>query len=470
VLAIVSYPAVLLIWVTPRAGLVSGLLVGLAVVHTATLGYSGRRGFDGWLIQSMLSLGAAVVVAGVAAVADLAPPSLVMLAALITAAELIFIWHFLPWLAHDAGQVDVPHTLSLRTRTPSARTKQPARGALALVLLLALLAFGVGAAWSRGEARVPSPTIWVVAVALLAFALMFVERLAFFERSAREGNLLMVPGAYRWWIAGALGMLLLLGGLSAVLPWKHAQERVGTGPTGSRDVPFSAGGPRTALDDLLDSASSAGASAAAAIGSLPRGVFPLLLLLLLLLAVLILVWGFRRSRAAQWILRGIARVFAAIALASRWFVTWLRSLLPSRRRERAPAVSEEPSTDPLTNPFEDPHALAGMAARRLVVYVYHLLLDFAEMIGHGRRHNQTPFEYAAVLAQAVPDATESVRALTWAYSGAMYGGDDTALPDLGSVRDSWERVTSALAKDLSAEDLALRHRAWLAARRLDGRV
>ena len=111
-----------------------------------------------------------------------------------------------------------------------------------------------------------------------------------------------------------------------------------------------------------------------------------------------------------------------------------------------------------------------MAARELIVHVYHLLLDFAEMIGHGRRHNQTPFEYAAVLAQAAPDATESVRALTWAYSGAMYGGEQAALPDLGSVRDSWERITSALVHDLSAEDLALRHRAWLTARRLDRRV
>jgi hypothetical protein len=98
------------------------------------------------------------------------------------------------------------------------------------------------------------------------------------------------------------------------------------------------------------------------------------------------------------------------------------------------------------------------------------LLNFAEIVGHGRSQNQTPFEYAAVLAQAVPDASESVRALTWAYSGAMYGGDQAAVPDLGSVRDSWERVTSALARGLSAEDLTLRHRAWLAARLLDHRT
>ncbi|MBN1460888.1 MAG: hypothetical protein JXA57_15250, partial [Armatimonadetes bacterium] len=40
VLAVISYPAVLLIWVAPRAGLMSGLLVGLAIVYAATVGYS----------------------------------------------------------------------------------------------------------------------------------------------------------------------------------------------------------------------------------------------------------------------------------------------------------------------------------------------------------------------------------------------------------------------------------------------
>ena len=467
VLAVISYPAVLLIWVAPRAGLASSLVVGLAIVYTATVGYSDRRSIDGWLLPSAIALGAAAGIAAVAAIADFVPLPLVLLAALITTAELIFIWHFLPWLAHDAEQVDAPRALTLRTQAPGARAGQPPRGALALVLLLALLALGVGAAWSRGEARVPSPTIWIVAIALLTFTLMFIERLVFFERSAREGNLSMVPGAYRWWIAGALGTLLLLGMLSVLLPWKSAQERLGTGPTGSRDIPFGASGRPAPLDDLFDSISSAGTGAAGAIGSLPRSALPLLFLLLLLLLLLVLIWGFRRSRATRWILRTVGRFFALLALVSRWLRAWVRSLLPSRHRDQLAPASDEESADPLANPFEDPHLLAGMAARQLIIHVFHLLLDFAEMVGHGRRHNQTPFEYAAVLGQVAPEAMESVRALTWAYSGAMYGGEAAALPDLGSVRDSWERVTSALARDLSAEDLALRHRAWLSARRLD---
>ncbi len=186
VLAIISYPVVLLIWVTPRAGLLAGLLAGLAVVYTATLGYSGRRGLDRWLLPTIISLAAATLVGLVAAVADRGSASLVSLAVLVLAAELTFIWHFLPWLAHDAEQVDVPHALSLHSRASGTLSRSPVRPALTLVLLLGLLVLGVGAAWSRGEARVPPPTAWIVVIAVLTLALMFVERLAFFERSSRH--------------------------------------------------------------------------------------------------------------------------------------------------------------------------------------------------------------------------------------------------------------------------------------------
>ena len=60
VLAIVSYPAVLLIWIAPRAGLLAGLLAGILVAYAASLGFAGRRELDRWLLPSLLSLAAAM--------------------------------------------------------------------------------------------------------------------------------------------------------------------------------------------------------------------------------------------------------------------------------------------------------------------------------------------------------------------------------------------------------------------------
>jgi hypothetical protein len=94
-------------------------------------------------------------------------------------------------------------------------------------------------------------------------------------------------------------------------------------------------------------------------------------------------------------------------------------------------------------------------------------LSFAEMMGHGRRVGTTPFEYAHQLQRAAPKASDSVASLTWAYAGAMYGGEHFSPPQASAVRESWQEISAALTADVSAEDVALRRRAYLAARHLD---
>ena len=121
-------------------------------------------------------------------------------------------------------------------------------------------------------------------------------------------------------------------------------------------------------------------------------------------------------------------------------------------------------SDPLFDVFEDAEALSRLSAREIAIHTYHLMLNFAEMLGHGRRSGQTPFEYGRRLMQAVPVAEHAVMALTWGYANAMYGGEGVSLPPASAVRESWQRVSEALTAEVSEEDLELRRRAYLAAR------
>jgi hypothetical protein len=463
ILGIVSYPALLLIWIAPRAGLLAGLMTGLLVAYTASLGYSARKELERWFTLTLLALGAGAAAAVLALYADRVPPRAAVLCALIVVAEMTFAWNFLPWLVRDADAAEP--ALPRRGAWPCAPTVA-VRPALGLVLMLALLALGLGSAWSRGEARVPNPTVWVVALGLLCLAFMFVERMAFFERAAREGNLLMAPGSYRSWLGLALAVLLLSAAVAAVVPMRQAKREVPTSRLGSASAPSAAQSAADRLTAAASAISAAARRAAAGVSPMPRAAFPLLLLLLLLLLALVLIWVSRRSRLGGWLLRAATALLALVARAWHRCRELVARLL--RRRQPLPArVAPPQDTDPLRDIFAEPDALAGLSAREIAIRTYHLLLNFADMLGHGRGHGQTPFEYARTLQGVAPSAAQSVVALTWAYSGAMYGGEWAQPPDASAVRESWERLSAALVSDMAEEELALRRRAYLAARRIE---
>ncbi len=469
VLAVVSYPAVVLIWTAPRAGLAGGLAVGLFLLFAASLGYAERSELNRWFWPAGSGLAVASMVAVLAFASDGTTLGTALFCGFTVACEIIFIWHFLPWIVRDA---DVPsgHT-GLQFVPRGARSPVRVRAALGLVLLLAFLLFGLGAVWSRGEKGVPAPTAWLIALALVSFTLMFVERMSFFEHSARHGNLVMAAGCYRTWIGNGLALLVLAAILAAALPWRPSPKRNDTARVGSATVETPAlPAPRTSgLREALDQAAAAVKQVATAALAAPRAIFALWLLLLLLLLALVLVWGFRRSRAAKrlvWLLRWM---LSAAARVWRRFIAALAHFLPapdSAPVEKPAAGREEPA-DPLFDFFEDTEALAALSPREVVIRTYHLLLNFAEMLGHGRRLGQTPFEYAEQLQQEVPAAAESLLALTWAYAGAMYGGDRAVLPEPSAVRRAWDRVSAALTTGASPEHILLRRRAYLATRALD---
>jgi hypothetical protein len=471
VLCIISYPAAVLLWLAPKAGIVSGLVAGLLLVFASSLGYAGRDDLEP-PSRLVLLAGAASAAVGFTAVgADRLDAASATLCGLLAAAQVIFIRQLLPWLVRDAESADsLPAgggpRLGRAMQRPTA-----VRASLSLALLLGFLALGLGAAWAGEEKRVPDPTIWLIALALLTLALMFLERMTTFERAAREGNLLMPMGSYRRWVGAGVAILAAAALLAAVSPWKPMRERADSSETSAAvtEAPpaFSlpAAGAREAASRGMDAARAFAAAALA----VPRGILALWLLLLLLLLALIIIWGFRRSRAAKWLLRAAGWLVSAATRVWRRLRVLLAGLFIGRKAkvEAAPSPEEERRANPLFDLFGDPEFLAGMSAREVIVRTYHLALNFAEMLGHGRRRGDTPFEYASLLARAAPAAQESVVALTWAYAGAMYGGENAVLPAPSSVRSSWERISAALTAELSPEDLDLRRRAYLATRTLE---
>ena len=471
VLCIISYPAAVLLWLAPKAGIVAGFVAGLLLVLAAGLGYAGKGDLARPLRLALVATGTAVAVGLAAIGADGLDIWRAAVCGLLAAAEIAFIWHFLPWLVRDAESAE-PAPAGGGPRLGRA-AQQPAavRAALGLALLLGFLALGLGAAWTRGGRGLPEPTVWLIALALLTLALMFLERMTSFERAAREGNLLMPMGSYRRWVGAGIAVLAAAALLAAAAPWKPAPEQVDTqeSDTAVTEAPPAFSLPTAGARDAAARAAGGLRALVAAARAIPRGVLALWLLLLLVLLALIIIWGFQRSRAARWLLVATgwmiavaARVWQRVRAVLAWLFT-----APEAKPEEAPSPEDERRADPLFDPFEDPELLAGLSPREVILRTYHLLLNFAEMLGHGRRHGQTPFEYASLLARAAPAARESVTALTWAYAGAMYGGDAAVLPDPSSIRGSWQRISAALTADLSPEDVELRRRAYVAARTLE---
>jgi hypothetical protein len=456
------------IWLAPWAGLLAGLAAALMVVYTASAGYGGLRELDRWLEPAGVALGAAAATTMVAFHADGVELGTALLCGVMTGGELTFVWHFLPWLVRDAdasAPTSVGSQRAVRGAHPAA-----VRAALGLVLMLALLMLGLGAVWSRGERQVPAPSLWIVGLAVLTLAVMFVERLAFFERSAREGNLVLPRGSYATWLAAALLTLALAGVLAVAAPWRPSAAQEAARRVGSATVEVAAAAAEAsgALQRTAGRAADAMAGLVAAMKAAPLALIALLLLLLLVLIALVVVWAFRRSRAAQWLLAAAAWLIGLLARA--WArVRALAAALSAPAEEAGRREPGEEDSDPLQDPFADAELTAGLTDRELILRAYHALLGLAEMLGHGRRQGQTPFEYAQALTHATPAADDPVTALTWAYAGVMYGGGDVGLPPPEQVHRSWADARAALTARYSEEDLDLRRRAYVAARAAERR-
>jgi hypothetical protein len=469
VLCVISYPTALLLALAPAAGWAAFLAAGLFLLALATLGQAGHRLFDRSAVPLLASLSAAMVVGLIAVILDRLDPYTATLCAAIVAGQIIFTWHFLPWLVADAGAVEfVPGALLQLFRRLSRQPRRP-RAALPFTLLLGLLTLGLGASWARAQPWAPHPAPWLIALILLSFALMFLERVSLFDHSASHGNLHIDPGSYSYWTGAAAIALLLFAGLAALGPWRPPAERLGPPSAGQLFSPTPAGPSPLGLPDAPSRADAVRRELLRLLLGTPRTTVALILFLLLLLVVLILVWGFARSRPASWLAAAAAWIIARLLRAWRRLAAALQRWFARPAQQPAPAApsEDEELPDPLFDLFDSPELLAKLAPHEVVIRTYHLLLNFAEMLGHGRRPGQTPFEYARGLVAARPGAREAVMTLTWGYAGAMYGGDEADLPRPETVRDSWRRLAEALTAHLDPDEVALRRRSYLAARKLE---
>ncbi len=466
-LAIISYPAVVAARLSPWAGLAGGALAGGFLVARAGLGYYSRRELDHWSRGLLAAAGAAGFAGLAAAMIDQSEAAAVSLVVGLTFSEMVFAWYFLPAIVRDVEAAEQSADRHFQLLPLAGKGGALVRPSLGLALLLGFLMLGVGAIWQRAETWAPHPGPWFVGVALLALGLMFVERMGSFERSAREGNLEMPAGSFGRWIAAAALILLIAGLLGAVGPRRTAQEV-------ERDRLAGNAGIETpqAIGRSIESAASAVSSVtkdAFASASGDRRQLTISLLLLLLLLLLISIYVLTRTRAGRWLMAVIGAALARIAKAWRRFAAAVKRLFSRKPKpeEEAAAFRPEAMPDPLFDVFDYPELAGGLSPRELLIRTYHLLLNYAEMLGHGRRTGQTPFEYAREIEIESPRVRDGLRALTWGYAGAMYGGLGAALPDPSAVRVAWQQTAEALKGEMSPEDFELRRRAYLATRQLE---
>ena len=457
VLCPVSYLSLVVLRFAPLPGALAavGIALFLAVVAASAQGY--RRRVSGWEAAMALA-GAGAAVGGVSYTVGGVGQAGAAFVSIVTALQMASVWIFLPWLTCDLAGTEYEPRASA---APKHRAPASPRSSLSFVIFTSFVLFGLGALWSRGELWAPSPTPWLGALTLLALGAMLLERLSFFTRSAREGNLSLPHRALQRWVSAALLTFLLAGLFSGLGPFRPANpaatERTGRAVA---EQPFSPPPSISQPEQQLAAAAAAAADLASSLRNLPPSALPLLLLVLLLLLAVVLVWLFQRSRAATWLLWAVGWLISrAIAAWHRLLAIFQRSLAPAK----LPVLEAPPPPawvkDPLFDVFEHPDVLAGLTPREIVIRTYHLLLSFGEMLGRGRRHSETPLEYADSLRADAGPEQAALRELTWGYVGVMYG--DAPAPAPNTVRDAWGRLAATLTAHLPAEELALRRGAYL---------
>jgi hypothetical protein len=86
----------------------------------------------------------------------------------------------------------------------------------------------------------------------------------------------------------------------------------------------------------------------------------------------------------------------------------------------------------------------GLSPRQRIVYYYLNILKRVEAQGSGRRTNQTPYEYEAVLRRTLPAAADEAGDLTEVFVQARYGQTAVDQAGAGAAKRLWQRLKQAL--------------------------
>jgi len=174
-------------------------------------------------------------------------------------------------------------------------------------------------------------------------------------------------------------------------------------------------------------------------------------------------WGLVRSLIFWMILTGVVGYSALHFVRDRWglfqgvslarFLTWLRGIWESLRlgTRRTAARIRQGIARRLASrrPRERSRARRYLSLRRLsprdrVRYYYLAILHRSRQQGFGRPPGTTPLEYQETLADKLPEATDQVAQLSWAFVEARYSQHPISVQEARGVRDVWRIVKKAL--------------------------
>jgi hypothetical protein len=200
---------------------------------------------------------------------------------------------------------------------------------------------------------------------------------------------------------------------------------------------------------------------------LPWLFFLLMLLILAALLVILLFLLFRwvshcrrenltRRWADFW--RFVAATLAGWwqVIVGRWqaFVGGARRAWAWLRRKR-PTSGGLPQ-DRFADIFRDRALAESLTPAQITTHVYEAFLAYAELIGSGRKTQETPLEYLRRLPEKVQVQPDDARTLTNLYVQASYTPNELTGDHVGVLRAIWQRLQAPIDEALQAHKAAAR--------------
>jgi hypothetical protein len=149
-------------------------------------------------------------------------------------------------------------------------------------------------------------------------------------------------------------------------------------------------------------------------------------------------WRERRAMGGWGIWSGLVKLWQALWA---WLIGWKKRVAIRWGRspaEQAPELSEVGSTWW--------QRWQAQTARERVRRLYLALLQRAAQVGHPRRPDQTPFEYATTLKPHVTGEENALDALTSAFVEARYSRREFRREEVSLLQRIWRRLQALLRK------------------------
>jgi hypothetical protein len=89
-------------------------------------------------------------------------------------------------------------------------------------------------------------------------------------------------------------------------------------------------------------------------------------------------------------------------------------------------------------------SLGRLSPRQRVYYFFLALVQRGSQRGLVRKENQTPYEYAEILEQALPEVNQDIASITDVFVSARYSKLEIEKDVAKSVKFHWRRIRGAL--------------------------